>query len=302
MTSDARRDGSSPPDWLFEVLGADLSGPVRLRWGFTNESWAATVGGRRLVATRMADPESAGRILDSGTEVGRRLAAVGVATAMPIVAASDVRLGVLVSDLIDGTPGIEVIGREGGARLLGRLAGRTWAQVRSANADGLGLDDLWSRPEDLIAAANRWLDAASSELARPAASILGDSLDRAAPVLVGRPAGLVHGDFVPVNLLVREDRVVALLDLEAARIGEPLLDAAWFEWILRYHHPEIADDASAAFAEESGLDREDEATATLLAVLPAIRILEILDRTGSAPTARRRWLEQLRQLAEALAR
>lgn len=298
--SGARRDSSAPPDWLPDVLGAGLSEPVRLRWGFTNESWAATVGGSRLVATRVADPESARRILDRGPAIGRRLAVVGVETAIPIRAASDVTLGVVVSELIDGTPGIEVSGREGGARLLGRLAARTWTQLRSADPGQLGLDDLWSRGEDLLAEANRWLDAVSPDLPRAATSVLRAGLRRVAPGLAGRPAGLVHGDFVPVNLLIREDRVVALLDLEAVRIGEPLLDAAWFEWILRHHHPQIADDASAAFAEESGLDRDDDATAVLLAVLPAIRILEILGRTGPAPTARLQWLEQLRHLADAL--
>jgi Ser/Thr protein kinase RdoA (MazF antagonist) len=165
---------------------------------------------------------------------------------------------------------------------------------------GLALDDRWSRPEGLLAAANRWLDAVAPDLPRTVTSTLRSGLLRVVSALTGRPAGLVHGDFVPVNLLVREDRVVALLDLEAVRIGEPLLDAAWFEWILRHHHPEVADEAARAFAEWSGLDRTDGSTATLLAGLPAITILEILDRAAPAPAARLRWLEQLRRLANTL--
>lgn len=293
---------TAPPDWLFDVLGADLIAPSRLRWGFTNESWTAAVRGRRLAATRMVDPESAAKVLDRGPELGRRLAAVGVPTAVPIEAASNVALGVVVSELIDGTPGIEILAREGGASLLGQLAGRTWMQVRSADPDGLGLDNLWARPEDLIAAANRWLDGTSPALPRAATSALRAGLGNVAPILAGRSAGVVHGDFVPVNLLVHGDSVAALLDLESVRIGEPLLDAAWFEWILRFHHPEIADEASAAFADGSRLDRTDDATATLLAALPAIRILEILGRTGPARTGRRQWLDQLRHLADGLGR
>lgn len=291
---------SGPPDWLFEVLGADISGPTRLRWGFTNESWTATLRGRRLVATRMADREAAGSILDRAPEVGRRLAAVGVPTAAPVGPLSNARLRVVVFELVDGAPGIELIGREGGARRLGRLAGWAWKHLRSADRSGLDLDDRWSRPEDLLAEAHQWLDAAAPDLPRSATSALRTGLLRVAPALAGRAAGLVHGDFVPVNLLVREDRLVALLDLEAVRIGEPLLDAAWFEWILRYHHPEVADEAAVAFADESGLDRTDRATATLLAGLPAIRILEILVRSDPTPAARRRWLEQLHRLADTL--
>jgi Ser/Thr protein kinase RdoA (MazF antagonist) len=294
--------GTAPPDWLFEVLGDGASEPARLRWGFTNESWTAVVRGRRLVATRLADPGSARRILEDGPTLGRRLAAVGVPTAMPLVAASSIGLGVVVFELIDGTPGIELIDRAGGAALLGRLAGRTWSRMCSADPAGLGLDDLWSRPDDLLADANSWLDAAAPDLPGAATAALRAGLVRLAPALARRPAGLVHGDFVPVNILVRDDQAVALLDWEAVRIGEPLLDAAWFEWILRYHHPAIADQASAAFAEAAGIDRADDATATLLAILPAVRILEILGRAESPAASRRRWLEQLRHLARATGR
>lgn len=281
------------------MLGTEASGPARLRWGFTNESWTATLRGRRLVATRMADRDAAGRILDRAPEVGRRLAAVGVPTAAPIALLSNPRLGVVVSELVDGAPGIDLIGREGGARLLGQLAGRAWTQLRSAATGGLALDDRWSRPRDLLADAHRWLDAVAPDLPRAVTSVLRMGLRRMGPALAGRSAGLVHGDFVPVNLLVRDDRLVALLDLEAVRTGEPMLDAAWFEWILRHHHPEAADGAALAFAEASGLDRTDGATAILLAGLPAIRILEIVALSGPPPAARLRWLEQLRRLAGA---
>jgi aminoglycoside phosphotransferase (APT) family kinase protein len=169
--------------------------------------------------------------------------------------------------------------------------------MRSADPGDLGLDDLWSRPGDLLVAANRWLDAVSLELPSGASAALRSGLGRVAPALAGRPAGMVHGDFVPVNILVRGDRVAALLDLEAVRIGEPLLDAAWFEWILRHHHSAAADEAVTAFAEASALDRDDHATATLLAVLPAIRILEILGRAELPVATRLQWLEQLRHLA-----
>ncbi|MFD5315570.1 phosphotransferase family protein [Streptomyces sp. NPDC127098] len=58
------------------------------------------------------------------------------------------------------------------------------------------------------------------------------------------PAGpgtvLVHGDFGPNNVLLDPDslEVTALVDWEFARLGQPVEDLAWCEWLVRAHHPE----------------------------------------------------------------
>jgi aminoglycoside phosphotransferase (APT) family kinase protein len=44
---------------------------------------------------------------------------------------------------------------------------------------------------------------------------------------------LVHSDFKPGNVLVEEDRVVALLDWELAHLGDPLEDVGWVTQPLR---------------------------------------------------------------------
>jgi aminoglycoside phosphotransferase (APT) family kinase protein len=44
------------------------------------------------------------------------------------------------------------------------------------------------------------------------------------------PAGLVHGDLQPSNLLVEGDRVSGVLDWEAAKAGPPALDFGWWDW------------------------------------------------------------------------
>ncbi|WP_129841056.1 phosphotransferase [Streptomyces sp. RFCAC02] len=50
---------------------------------------------------------------------------------------------------------------------------------------------------------------------------------------------LVHGDFGPNNVLLDPAtcEVTAVIDWEFARIGEPVEDLAWCEWIVRMHHP-----------------------------------------------------------------
>jgi aminoglycoside phosphotransferase (APT) family kinase protein/8-oxo-dGTP pyrophosphatase MutT (NUDIX family) len=41
------------------------------------------------------------------------------------------------------------------------------------------------------------------------------------------PTGLIHGDLGPHHLLVRDDRVVGVIDWSDARVGDPALDLAW---------------------------------------------------------------------------
>lgn len=286
--------GDPGPGWLRDVFGPGLRDPRRLRWGFTHETWAATVGGRELVATRMDDAEVARRVVTQGPELVRRLAGAGVASPSPDTTRSRPDLGIVVATFIEGTPGIEVMADEAGARLVGGLVGATWTQLRGVDPSGMGLDDLWARPTALRAIAGEWLAGVAADLTTGQRSVLGDRVATIESLLAGRRPGLVHGDLVPVNLLVRGDRLGALLDLEAAHVGEPQLDAAWFSWILRHHHPEIEPAASEAFAARAGIDRADERTAALHVVLPSIRILEIVDGLGAEPSRRERWLQQLR--------
>jgi len=70
-----------------------------------------------------------------------------------------------------------------------------------------------------------------------------------APVLPGRGAIAVHGDFGPQNLLFGADLgVVALLDWEFAHMGDAIEDLAWAEWIVRMHHADATSALDALFA------------------------------------------------------
>jgi aminoglycoside phosphotransferase len=52
-------------------------------------------------------------------------------------------------------------------------------------------------------------------------------------------AVLVHGDYGPQNVLLDAagSEVIAVVDWEWVRAGDPVEDAAWCEWIMRMHHP-----------------------------------------------------------------
>jgi aminoglycoside phosphotransferase (APT) family kinase protein len=59
---------------------------------------------------------------------------------------------------------------------------------------------------------------------------------------------LVHGDFGPQNMLfAATGQLAALVDWEFAHLGDPIEDLAWAEWIVRTHHPHLADALEALF-------------------------------------------------------
>jgi aminoglycoside phosphotransferase (APT) family kinase protein len=281
------------PAWVGRVLGRRVTDLRRLAWGFTNETWAGTTaGGERLVATRMVEPRSARAIIARGPAIAGRLAAAGIETPVPLAARSDPATGVVVARWLDGTPGIELLHAPGGAAEVGDALGSAWRRLAGVDPSGLGLDELWADPGELARAAGRWLDGVETELPSAAVELAGARVGQLEARLAGRRPGLVHGDLVPANGLIRDAAAAALLDLEAVRLGEPLLDAAWFAWIVRFHHPAVSQAAWAAFAAAGGIDAGDAATVALLEILPTIRILEIVASLAPGP-ARARWLEQL---------
>lgn len=282
------------PAWVVRVLGHGVTDLGRLAWGFTNETWAGTTaGGERLVATRMAEPGSAHAIIARGPAIAGRLAAAGIETPVPLAARSDGATGVVVARWLDGTPGIELLHAAGGAAKVGRALGSAWRRLGGIDPSGLGLDDLWADPGELSRSARRWLGGVEAELPSRAAEVTGFRLGRLEALLARRRPAMVHGDLVPANGLIRDAAPAALLDLEAVRLGEPLLDAAWFAWIVRFHHPAVSQTAWASFAAAGGIDAGEAVTAALLEILPTVRILEIVAALAPGP-ARTRWLEQLR--------
>lgn len=83
--------------------------------------------------------------------------------------------------------------------------------------------------------------------AEPASACLtGDALYRMGALLRDFQAAYrdrtgrtrVHGDFGPNNILLRPDgTIAAVIDWEWSRFGDALTDAAWMEWVLRFHYP-----------------------------------------------------------------
>ena len=290
-----RTDSGSPsvPDWLSEVFGPAARRAERLGWGFRNETWAVRLpDGRRVAATRLADPAVAA-ILPARIASLRPLL---VEAGLPVPAIVEIEPppdGVLLTEFVDGIPGPELLNRVGGPATVGALLGAAWRRLGTIDATELALPALWASRDGLVAAARRWAGGVLPDLQAADRARLEIELLVLPGLLRERPVGLVHGDLVPSNILVLDDRLVALLDLESVRLADPLVDAAWFDWIVWFHHRSEEPAAWAAFATAAGLDGRDPVTAGLLRTYPLIRLLEILDGSAPGDRHRRRWLDQL---------
>ena len=103
--------------------------------------------------------------------------------------------------------------------------------------------------------------------------------------------GFAHGDFAPVNVVIRGDDLV-LLDLGGLRVAPRILDLAWWGWIVRFHHPEAWADTWGVFLDAAGMP----STGELDAPAASVARLLLLERAADATSAvdRTRWLERLR--------
>src|SRR5438093_6518011 len=235
------------PTWLTAALPAgSIAAASRLGWGFRNESWRVDlVDGRRMGVTRFADPSAAPAIGRRTTELGPRMRAAGI----PVPETVDLpglEEPLLATQFVDGVVGAELLDLS--PERVGLVMGAAWRILATLDTEGLDLPTGWACTQGLAAAdrqgdLGRALDRLD-QAQRPRAT---EALDRARELLAGRRTGFVHGDFAPVNVIVRNDHLAALVDLELAGRADPLFDAAWFRWFVGYHYPAAEATAWAAF-------------------------------------------------------
>jgi aminoglycoside phosphotransferase (APT) family kinase protein len=106
-----------------------------------------------------------------------------------------------------------------------------------------------------------------------------------------------HGDFGPQNVMVQGGHVTGLLDFEDARRAHPLLDTAWWVWLVRTHTPNAFETGWPAFQEGQGhrLDANDPKLHSLM----TLKLLETADAfRRTAPTKYPSWGQRLTSLLE----
>jgi aminoglycoside phosphotransferase (APT) family kinase protein len=253
-------------------------------------------GGDRVVVQWMRDRRALARRL----RIGRGLSAVAPRVPNPEVLGGNVRAPepFLVTRFVPGQSGRDLVGNRRGATLVGRQMGALVADLRRVPTRGLRLSTRWGDPERLTAAGRRWLAEAAPALGPHTTRLVGHLLDRAPGDLDGARPVFTHGDLAPVNVIFRGGALVAVLDFERSRLAHPLFDAAWWRWIVRYHHPESWAIAGPAFFAAAGLAL-DPATRTRLDLLAALQVLEMLEGTPRLPVGTRaEWIARLRHVVK----
>ncbi|HTE65101.1 MAG TPA: phosphotransferase [Candidatus Binatia bacterium] len=296
MTPNGGRHRAPAPAWIGELLApAQVSEASRLGWGFRNESWKVVLaGGQEIAVTRLADAEAASSISTLTRLVGARLRAAGVPTPAVIETGGATTAPIMLTEFVAGTAGAALLDEPGGSGVVGSVLGATWRRLAAVNPAGLPISSTWAAADVLVASSVERLDRAAPRLAGPERRQVAAAIDSAGVLLAGRPPGFVHGDLVPVNIVVRDRALAALLDFEFARIADPLLDAAWFDCILAFHHPADEPIAWRAFVASAGLDDREPATHDLLRVLPIVRLLELLDEDRGQDDSVAHWIRVLR--------
>ena len=282
------------PSWLRGVFPDEsIASAARLGWGFRNETWRVDLkDGRRVVAAGLADPDRAADLIVLTRLLQPRLGAVGLPVPSLVELASQ-PTGVVVTEFVDGVAGAALLNRSGGAALIGSLLGTIWHRLASIDTAGLPLATDWTDGRSLAETSLRRLADLEPRL-RPAERDRMEMKIRGLPdLLAGRPPAFVHGDLLPVNIIVRDDRLAALVDFEFARLADPLLDASWLVSILTFHHPASEQELWAAFTAAADLRPEEVRTHRLLEVLPVVRYLEILAAPRITAKQSRRWLTML---------
>lgn len=302
-----KRDDTGYDGAALERLGALVGAPVaaaeRCGWGFENETLLATLAdGRRLIVKLLASRERAAAALRLAGDLPPRLAAAGIRAPHQLAADAAADPPYAVLEHIPGEPAAGFMGRPGGAAAVARAMGALLPQLARVPLAGADLDATWARPADLARQAAGQLGRCHALLGGAAAAQVHALIGALPAAFAGRPAVFAHGDFCPVNALIaleappRPALVVAgLVDLEWARLADPLFDAAWWGWVVRYHHAERWDTAWPALLAAAGIER-GAVTEARVGMLQVLRCLELLDehtrRQGGA--AAPVWAERLR--------
>ena len=249
--------------------------------------------GRRLAVQEYTDHRTARNRLTAAEQLAGPLREHGVPVPRVLYSALDDTPPWAVFEALPGEPGYVAADWDlsrGNFLSIARDMGRLLRGFSELHPDGFDLPRLWTDVPALSQAAARWLSALEPHLSAGDARAVRDVIEAAPGLLGDRPAAVCHGDFGPQNVLVVGERISGLLDFEDARIGDPLLDVAWWAWLVRAHTPEAFSRTWAPFLEEAGIDKDQAGFDERVVTLAILLILETAERfRHSAPERHAGW-------------
>lgn len=253
MRHDAiHRPAIGPPAWVTDACGNSIVGARRARWGFRHETWIVEeADGRSAVVQRRidgSDPTS-----PNARAVRHLVRTAGLPVPEPARVAVPADEVVVTMPFIEGVIGAELLGGDRGAEIVGRACGQVGARLGSTNPTGVRLSHTWASGDGLRVVTHARMRGLGRALPTETRRHLLNALDRTAREVDAAKPTLVHGDLVPVNVLVRDDRLAAVLDLDRVQLAHPLYDAAWFAWVVSFYHATVANVACEAYARAAGI-------------------------------------------------
>jgi len=304
-------DESNEIEQLGALVGAPIVAFEPCKWGFENRTVIVTVeDGGRLVVQRINSRTLAGHKLHLARVLPERLAAVGLRAPRLLSADAAADPPYAVREYLPGDPGASLMGTVEGAIQVARAMGALLPQLALVNTADVGLSDAWASPANLAHHARQQLARCLPLLDAATGSALEATIAEVATRFIERQAAFAHGDFCPVNVLLGTGdgglgtasadsasslllptpnsqlptrEAVALLDLEFARIADRLFDAAWWGWVVRYHHPARWLHAWPQLLAAARIP-DDAATAARIRVIQRLRCLEMIDYCATTRT------------------
>jgi aminoglycoside phosphotransferase (APT) family kinase protein len=288
---------------LSTLVGMPVLAAERSAWGFENRTDIVTLaGGRKLVVQRISNPALAPHKLRLAQQLPERLAAVGLRLPRVLRADAIARPPFAVREYLPGTLAASAMRDDQSAIAVAAAMGAVLRQLRQVDTHGLRLHSGWATPLRRARQARAQVGRCGDLLDTEARRLLTATIDQLEECFDGRGNCFAHGDFCPVNALLAMDgetsdrwSVVALLDVEFARLADPLFDAAWWGWVVRYHHPQLWMVAWPALLAAAGIAADSGTLGRILA-LQQLRCLEALDYARAAgPDAATQWVRRLQE-------
>lgn len=249
--------------------------------------------GRRLALQGYSDHRTAQLRLQAAEQLAGPLREHGVPVPSVVFSQLDDAPPWAVFEALPGEPGYVAADHDlsrSNFLPIARDMGRLHRGFSELDPDAFDLPRLWTDLAALGEAAEGWLEPIEPHLSHRDARAVREIIEAMPVLLSDRPAVVCHGDFGPQNILVEGERISGLLDFEDARIGDPLLDVAWWAWLVRAHTPEAFTRTWPAFLEAAGVDETEAGFEDRVLTLAILLILETAERfRHSAPERHAGW-------------
>jgi aminoglycoside phosphotransferase (APT) family kinase protein len=289
-----------------EALGqlmAELSAPVTevlpAPWSADGRTVRLILANGRDVAARwLAGPDAIGTA-SALARTAQAFAAAGIEVPWPMdVRPSPPGGAWVISPWLDGQVGAAWLDDDSRRRALVAGMAAMAARVAAVDPRGLLLPSTWADRARLASAVDEWVDrlgAAVTDSAIRDLDTIASAWSRSGSKGFWDPV-VGHGDFVPVNVIVRPGGTLALLDLVDVQLAPRLFDLAWWGWVVRYHHPEAWAAGWPALLAAAGIPRDDDLDRACI----AMGRLRALQQAAGTPAGdgRGRWLTRWRATAD----